>query len=165
MTVKTTHGDIRGVRDIDSKTGRLVTSFYGVPFASPPIGERRFMVGDPPPLLHALATFEAYSHNRCRFYAKPPAEVKPWAGTLDCTKKKLFQGENCTERTPCTMKTKIGAVLVFVLIIRSIRFSTTHDTTESSACFHRRSLKLTRKAPILSLPTIQHSGHLARVRK
>eukprot|EP00041_Stephanoeca_diplocostata_P014995 m.283738 g.283738 ORF g.283738 m.283738 type:complete len:313 (-) comp19883_c0_seq2:1129-2067(-) len=64
VVVETTHGKIRGVQEIDTKTGRHVTSFYGIPFAEPPVKRNRFM---------------------------PPVPVQPWEDTIDCTQKKLFQ--------------------------------------------------------------------------
>ncbi|MBX2900751.1 MAG: carboxylesterase family protein [Cyclobacteriaceae bacterium] len=51
----TVHGKVKGVRTND----RLVTSFKGIPFAAPPVGNLRW---------------------------KEPQPVKPWAGVLTCNK-------------------------------------------------------------------------------
>ena len=38
LVIETTHGAVRGREEYDEKTGRYVVGFYGIPFASPPVG-------------------------------------------------------------------------------------------------------------------------------
>ena len=51
--IDTEYGRIQGEYDPESK----VTSYYGIPFAAPPVGDLRF---------------------------KPPVPPRPWSGTKDC---------------------------------------------------------------------------------
>eukprot|EP00039_Didymoeca_costata_P008614 m.114207 g.114207 ORF g.114207 m.114207 type:complete len:569 (+) comp14157_c0_seq1:121-1827(+) len=58
VELQTTLGTVRGVEELDEKTGRRVVSFYGIPFAEPPVKELRF---------------------------RPPVPKKAWTGVWDCT--------------------------------------------------------------------------------
>ena len=54
--VDTTQGLVRGTKHILGDTGRLVTTWLGIPFAEPPLGPRRF---------------------------QPPQPKAPWSGVLE----------------------------------------------------------------------------------
>ena len=55
MVITTDAGKVKGVVGSDGR----IAHFRGVPYAAPPVGERRW---------------------------QPPAPVEPWRGTLNCTK-------------------------------------------------------------------------------
>lgn len=80
--VETEYGRVRGVRELDAKSGRHVTAFYGIPFATPPVEEFRF---------------------------RPPYPAKPWTDTYDCTKKKVGLGSPLAVWSVLT--TVMGAVV------------------------------------------------------
>ena len=54
--VDTTQGLVRGTKHILGDTGRLVTTWLGIPYAEPPLGPRRF---------------------------QPPQPKEPWSGVLE----------------------------------------------------------------------------------
>eukprot|EP00039_Didymoeca_costata_P023819 m.8434 g.8434 ORF g.8434 m.8434 type:complete len:558 (-) comp3891_c0_seq1:101-1774(-) len=64
VELQTTLGTVRGVEEIDTKTGRRVACFYGIPYAQPPVESLRF---------------------------RSPIAKKPWTGVLDCTREKINQ--------------------------------------------------------------------------
>ena len=47
LVIETTHGAVRGREEYDEKTGRYVVGFYGIPFATPPLGTVDDMTSTP----------------------------------------------------------------------------------------------------------------------
>lgn len=106
VDVKLEQGDIKGISDVTLFDGKLYFAFYGVPYAQPPIGKRRFK--NPKPSKKWTKLFDATTEYHGACAQAHIVHKHGLYGTEDCLYLNIF--------TPALYKTghKLKAVILWI---------------------------------------------------
>lgn len=93
-TVRTSLGRVKGF-NLTSRGGREYFGFYNVPYAEPPLGNLRFMVGRSDRFISKQLLQKSFWKLIFKEYYQPPQPPKSWSGTRDATVK----GTMCVQKS------------------------------------------------------------------